>query len=69
MLRLPSGTPADLAFKEKLKAAKGNRGRPKHTGIRQINNDLESVNKTIDELSENDYEQVDWKRTVARLMS
>ena len=69
MLRLPEGTPAKLAFKEHLKKAKGNRGRPKHTWIKQINKDLKAINKTVDELTENDYERKEWKKTVARLMS
>ena len=69
MLRLPEGTPAKLAFKEHLKRAKGNRGRPKHTWIKQINRDLKAINKTVDELTENDYGRKEWKKTVARLMS
>ena len=69
MLRLPEGTPAKLAFKEHLKKAKGNRGRPKHTWITQINKDLKAINKTVDELTENDYERKEWEKTVARLMS
>ena len=35
-----------LAFKEHLKKAKGNRGRPKPKLIRQIYNDLKPINKT-----------------------
>ena len=61
--------PAKLAFKEHFKKAKGNRGRPKHTWIKQINKDLKAINKTVDELTENDYERKEWKKTVARLMS
>ena len=48
---------------------KGNWGRPKQTWIRQINKDLKPINKTVDELTENDYERKEWKKTVARLMS
>ena len=69
MLRLPERTPAKLAFKEHLKKAKGNQGRLKKTWIKQINKDLKPINKTVDELTENDYEQKEWKKTVARLMS
>ena len=69
MLRLPEKTPAKLAYREHLKKAKGNRGRPKQTWIKQINKDLKPINKTVDELTENDYERKEWKKTVARLMS
>ena len=60
MLRLPEGTPAKLAFKEHLKKAKGNRRRPKHMWIKQINKELKAINKTVDELTENDYERKEW---------
>ena len=69
MLRLPEKTSAKLAFREHLKKAKGNRGRPKQTWIKQIDKDLKPINKTVDELTENDYERKEWKKTVARLMS
>ena len=69
MLGLQEGTPAKLASKEHLKKAKGNRGRPKHTWMKQINKDLKAINKTVDELTENDYERKEWTKTVARLMS
>ena len=65
MLRLPDRTPAKLTFREHLKKAKGNRGRPKQTWIRQINKDLEPINTTMDKLTENDYERKEWKKTVA----
>ena len=68
MLRLPGRTPAKLAFKEHLKKAKGNRKRPKKTWIKQINKDLKPINKTVDELTESDYERKEWKKTVARLI-
>ena len=58
MLRLPEKTPAKLAFREHLKKAKGNRGRPKQTWIRQMNKDLKPINKTVDELTENDHERI-----------
>ena len=69
MLRLPEITPAKLAFREHLKKVKGNRGRQKQTWIRQMNKDLKPINKTVDELTENDYERKEWKKTVARLIS
>ena len=56
MLRLPDKTPAKLALKEHLRISKGNRGRPKHTWIRQINHDLKPIYKTMKGLTENDYE-------------
>ena len=69
MLRLPEGTPAKLAVKEHLKKVKSNRGRPKQTWIKLINKDLKPINKTVDEVTENDYERKEWKKTMARLMS
>ena len=69
MLRLPERAPAKVAFKEHLKKAKGNQGRPKYMWIKQINEDLKAINKTVDELTEKDYERKEWKKTVARLMS
>ena len=66
---MPDRTQAKLAFKEHLKISKGDRGRPKHTLIRQINDDLKSISKTIKDLTENDYERSKWKKTVIRLMS
>ena len=69
MLRLPDGTPVKLAFKEHLNKAKGNRGRPKQTWIRKMNNDLKQINKTGNELAESNYKREKWKRTVARLRS
>ena len=67
---LPERTPAKVASKDHLKKAKGKGGRPKHTWIRQINNDLEPINKTADELIENEYERKKWTRTVTEeLMS
>ena len=68
-LRLPERTPAKVTSKDHLKKAKGNRGRPKQTWIKQINKDLKPINKTVNELTENDYERKEWKETVARLMS
>ena len=49
--------------------AKGNRGRPKQTRIKQINKDLKPINKTVEELTVNNCEGEKWKKTVARLMS
>ena len=66
---MPDRTPAKLAFKEHLKISKGNRGRPKHTWIRQINEDLKLMNKTRKDLTENNYERSEWKKTLIRLMS
>ena len=57
MLRLPDGSLAKLVLKEHLKKAKGNRGRPKQTRIRQIYNDLKPINKTYNELTEGNYER------------
>ena len=57
MQRLPEETPEKWAFKEHLKNVKSNQGRPKRTWIRQINKDLKPINKTVDELIENGYEQ------------
>ena len=62
-------TPAKLAFRDHLKKEKGNRRRPKLSWIRQINKDLKPINKTMDELTENDHERKEWKKTMARLMS
>ena len=56
MLRLPDILPAELALKEHMKISKGNRGRSKHTWIRQINDDLKPITKIIKDLIENDYE-------------
>ena len=56
MLRLPDILPEELALKEHLKISKGNRGRPRHTWIRQINDDLKPITKIIKDLTENDYE-------------
>ena len=69
MLRLPERIPEKLTFREHLKKAKGDRGRPKQTWIGQMNKDLEPINKTVDEPTENDYERKEWKKTVSRLMS
>ena len=45
----------------------------KQTWIRQTNNDLKQINKTVNELTESDYEieieRERWKRTVAGLIS
>ena len=41
-------TLAKLAFKEYLKTAKVNRGRPKYTWISQINNDLKWINMSVE---------------------
>ena len=54
MLRLPDRTPAKLTLKEQI--SKGNRGRPKHKWIREINDDLKPINKTIEGLTEKDYD-------------
>ena len=56
MLRLPDGIPVKLALEEHLKISKGNRGRPKHKWIREINDDLKPINKTIEGLTENNYD-------------
>lgn len=69
MLRLSEDTPAKTALKEHIRKTKGNRGRPKHTWIKQINKDLKPINKTISTLSVNDCERLNWKRVVARLMA
>ena len=53
---------------EHLKATKGYRGRPKHTWIRQIYNDLKSINKTVKYQTEKNYVRNEWERIVARLM-
>ena len=64
-----SGEPKKVTAEElKLFELYSYRGRPKQTWIKQINKDLKPISKTVDELTENDYERKEWKKTVARLM-
>ena len=68
LMRLPDGTPAKIALKEHLRKTKRKRGRPKLTWVALINNDLKPFGKTIDTLSEIDYQRENWRGIATRLM-
>ena len=52
-----------------MKISNGNRGRPKHTWMREIYDDLKPINKRIKGLTEDDYERSEWEKTAIKLTS